>query len=140
MGGRQFSRFEYRFRIRRQLGFFIYKIFVPLTLIILMAWTVFLLPSDEIRSKISIGVTSILTLIAYQFALANVLPRISYLTRADHFIFGSWILVSLALGNAIFTSCMVHQNKRELISKVNAAGRWAYAVAFLLILGLTFVL
>jgi len=140
LGGGQFSRFEYQFRMRRQLGFFFYRAFVPLVLIILMAWTVFLLPSPEIRSKISIGVTSILTLIAYQFALANVLPRISYLTRADHFIFGSWILVSLALGNAIFTSCMVHQNKRELISKVNAAGRWAYAVAFLLILGFAFVL
>ena len=140
LGGGQFSRFEYQFRMRRQLGFFIYKVLVPLALIVLMAGTVFLLPSPEIRSQISIGVTSMLTLIAYQFSLVNMLPQISYLTRADHFIFGSWILVFLALVKSIFTSCMVHQKKRELVSKVNAVGRWAYAVAFLLILGFAFVL
>lgn len=140
LGGGQFSRFEYQFRMRRQLGFFFYKVFLPLALIILMAGTVFFLPPLEIRSQISIGVTSMLTLIAYQLAVANTLPRISYLTRADHFIFGSWILVFLALAKSIFTSCMVHQNKSALASKVNAAGRWAYAAAFLLILGFAFVL
>lgn len=140
LGGGQFSRFEYQFRMQRQLGFFIYKVFLPLALIILMAWTVFFLPSPETRSQISIGVTSMLTLIAYQLAVANTLPRISYLTRADQFIFGSWILVFLALAKSIFTSCMVHQNKGELVSKVNVAGRWAYAVAFLLLLGFAFVI
>ena len=140
LGGGQFSRFEYQFRIRRQLGFFIYKVFVPLALIVLMAWTVFFLPSTETRSQISIGVTSMLTLIAYQFALANMLPRISYVTRVDHFIFGSWILVFLSLAKSIFTSSMVHQEKAELVSTVDAVGRWAYAVAFLFVLGFAFVL
>jgi hypothetical protein len=137
--GGQFSRFEYRFRMRRQLGFFIYKVAAPLALIILMAWTVFFLPGSESRQQISIGITSMLTLIAYQFALANMLPRISYLTRADHLIFGAWILVFLALVKSIFTSCMVHQGKKELVSKVDAAGRWAYAVAFLVLFGLAYV-
>ena len=138
--GRQFSRFEYQFRVRRQLGFFIYKLLAPLALIVLMAGTVFFLPSTESRPQISIGITSMLTLIAYQFASTDMLPRISYLTRADHFIFGAWILVFLALVKSIFTSCMAHQEKKELISKVDTAGRWAYAVMFLLILGFAFVL
>ncbi|MCK5352837.1 hypothetical protein KAJ77_09650, partial [bacterium] len=132
--GRQFSRFEYQFRVGRQLGFFIYKLLAPLALIVLMAGTVFLLPSTESRPQIGIGITSMLTLIAYQFASADMLPHISYLTRADHFIFGAWILVFLALVKSIFTSCMVHQDKSELVSKVDTAGRWAYAAAFILIL------
>ena len=51
--------------------------------------------------QIGLGMTSMLTLIAYMLTLGGTLPRIAYLTRADRFFVGSAVLVFLGLVKAV---------------------------------------
>ena len=67
----------------------------------LMAYSVYFIPSTAVAQQIGVGMTSMLTLIAYLLALSNSLPKISYLTRADQFYVGAALLVFLGLMSGV---------------------------------------
>ena len=71
-----------------------------------------------------------LTLIAFQFALASTLPRVSYLTVMDVFVFGAAVLIFLALVAAVLTGVLLVAGKDELARRLNYHGRWLLPLAF----------
>jgi VIT1/CCC1 family predicted Fe2+/Mn2+ transporter len=75
----------------------------PLFLIVGMSWAVFWIDSSKIAPPIGTATVSMLTLIAYRFALGGLIPKVSYFTRMDSFITASTLLVFLALLVAILT-------------------------------------
>ena len=88
----------------------------------------------QIAPQTGIGATSMLTLIAYQFALSSSLPRISYLTRADFFLLWSLVLVFTALAEAIATAALMNYGKETVVRKMDWLFRAVYPLAFVLIL------
>ena len=113
---------------------------IPLILIVLMSGSVFFLPPESNRSQISVALTTMLTLIAYQFAFANDLPRVSYLTRTDHLILGSSILVFGALIMATTVAILLAREKEEWITLLSRVGRWVFGLAFLFVLWFSLLL
>ena len=85
-GGR-FVRFVYELHVERELGYYVFRVIVPLMFIVLMSWAVFWIDPDMAGVQIGLAATSILTLIAFMFSLNAILPRLSYLTRMDVFLF-----------------------------------------------------
>jgi len=67
----------------RHPQFYIYRFMVPLLLIIFMSWIVFWIDPTDYTTQLSISITSMLTLIAYQFLALSSLPEVPYLTRMD---------------------------------------------------------
>ncbi len=65
--GRNIAGAAYQFKIHRQSGFYIWKVLIPLSLVVLMAWAVFWIDASNSGSQISVGYTAILTLVAYRF-------------------------------------------------------------------------
>ncbi len=97
------STWIYSIAISRQAGFYIWKVIVPLCLIIFMSWTIFIIRPDQVGAQIGISTASVLTLIIFQFSLSQLVPKVSYLTRIDQFSVGAIILVFLALLESIYT-------------------------------------
>jgi hypothetical protein len=118
---------------RRDVGYYVWKLFVPLGLIVFMAWTVFFIGHDQMGPRIGISTASIFTLIAFQFSLGRVLPPISYLTRADAFVLGSSVLVYLALAETIFSGKLNVGGRVELAQRIDRHARWIYAALFVLV-------
>jgi len=118
---------------RREVGYYVWKLFVPLGLIVFMAWTVFFIGHDQMGPRIGISTASIFTLIAFQFSLGRVLPPISYLTRADAFVLGSSVLVYLALAETIFSGKLNVGGRVELAQRIDRHARWIYAALFVLV-------
>ena len=105
-GGREIAGLEGVFEARRHLGFYIGKAFVSVAIIVFMSWVVFWLGPEHVGPRLSVSVTSMLTLVAYRFLLGQSLPPVSYLTRLDYFLLGSTILVFVALIQVALTSAM----------------------------------
>jgi hypothetical protein len=124
----------------RHWGYFAWKLGVPLLLIVLMAYTVYFIPPTGVAQQVGVGMTSMLTLIAYMLALGGSLPKISYLTRADRLFVGCAVLVFLGLLKAILTTVWVAKDAKDTIRRVDRLGRWFYPVALLgiLLIGLAF--
>ena len=126
----RFARLDVELELAREWGYHAWKLGLPLTLIVLMAYGVYFIPATAAPQQIALGMTSMLTLIAYMLALGGSLPRIAYLTRADRFFVGSALLVFLGLVKALVVISL--PQRPELVERLNRWGRWLYPLAVLL--------
>jgi hypothetical protein len=129
-GGREIAGLEGAFEARRHLGFYIGKAFVSVAIIVFMSWVVFWLNPKHVGPRLSVAVTSMLTLIAYRFLLGQSLPPVSYLTRLDFFLLGTTILVFVALIQVALTSATTEERAQS----INRNSRWIFPVAFLILI------
>lgn len=121
----------------RHFEYYLWKMLVPLSLIIFMAWTVFWIEPKNVGPQIGISTATVFTLIAFQFSLGRLLPPVSYLTRADKFLLGATLLVFAALGEAILTGKLADTEREETARRVDRWARWIYAALFVVLIGFT---
>jgi gamma-aminobutyric acid receptor subunit beta len=74
--GLQYSGYVFEFTASRNVQHYILKVILPLVLIVMMSWSVFWTEPTNSNTQFSIAVTSMLTLIAYRFAVDTQLPRL----------------------------------------------------------------
>lgn len=116
----------------RDLTFFTWKLLIPLSLIVFMAYSVFWLDPAVLPSQLSLATSSVFTLIAYNFALSTMLPKSSYLTRADIFIVGCTLLVFGALYESVITGVLARKDaKKALARKIDFVARYVFPVLFI---------
>lgn len=125
---------------KRKVDFYVLRIVVPLMLIMLMSWMVFWIDPNHLEAQVGISATSILTLIAFQFTVGVLLPRISYLTRMDVFIMFTSLLVFLALVEGVTTSALATRGRQELAYKFDRWSRVLFPAAFIVGTVVAFVL
>jgi cadmium resistance protein CadD (predicted permease) len=99
---------------------------------------VFWLDPQAVAPRVSVSVTSMLTLVAYRFLLGGDLPKISYLTRLDYFLLGATILVFLALIEVTWTSAMSGRGRTEAARRLDRSSRWLFPAMFLALSVLSF--
>ena len=121
---------------KRQVGYYAVQVIFPLVMIVLMGWTALWIAPSMVPARMSVAVTTMLTLIAYRFALARFVPNLPYLTRFDYFTLGSTILIFLVLAVVAATTYLVGQNKTALAERI---ARWA-RLAFPMTFGAVFLL
>ena len=126
-----FARFDVDLDLERIWTYHAWKLGLPLTLIVLMAYGVYYIPAAAVAQQIGLGTTSMLTLIAYMLALGSTLPKIPYLTRADRFFVGSAILVFIGVMKAVMTLLVAQGPRADLVARADRWGRWLYPLAAL---------
>jgi hypothetical protein len=123
-------RVRYEFPAQRRPGFFAYKVVLPLALIVAMSWSVFWLDPRYVDAQLGVASATILTLIAFQLGLSELLPRIPYLTRMDHFVLGSTVLVFAALAEALWTSSLSARDRLPTARRIDRISRFVFPVAY----------
>jgi len=121
---------------KRQVGYYAVQVILPLMMIVLMGWTSLWIAPSLVPPRMSTAITTMLTLIAYRFALGRLVPNLSYLTRFDYFMLGSTILIFLVLLVVAASAFLVGRNKAALAERID---RWA-RLAFPIIFGAVFLL
>jgi hypothetical protein len=106
--------------VKRDTSFFKYKVIFPLILIVLMSWLVFWIDPSLVASQISVSVTAMLTMIAYRFALAGMMPRLTFLTSLDYFVLASTLMVFLSMIEVVYTA---HLSTRDQLDKARKVDR-----------------
>ena len=124
----------FSFTARRKTGYYIYKFIIPLILIVVMSWVVFLIDPKEGGTQIGVSMTAMLTLIAYRFAVSADLPKVSYVTRMDEFLLGATVLVFATLMEVIVTTMLARAEQLETARRID---RWALVVFPLLLVLVT---
>jgi hypothetical protein len=138
IGNSSHSSFEFSIPAKRLSGYYAWKVIVPLMLIVFMSWTVFWINPSQVGPQISMSATSMLTLIAFQFAMGNILPRLSYFTIMDRFMFGSTLLVFLALVESVTTNYLVTKNKEARALQLDRYCCWIFPTVFFIFVGIVF--
>jgi uncharacterized membrane protein HdeD (DUF308 family) len=123
----------------RGTSYYAWKLGLPLVLIVLMAYGVYFIPQTAVAQQIGLGMTAMMTLIAYMLTLGSTLPRISYLTRADRFFVGSSVLVFFGLVKAVVTIVLAQAPSAGVLERLDRWGRWLFPLAMLANLALAFL-
>ncbi|MGI9533933.1 MAG: hypothetical protein ACR2NW_03190 [Thermodesulfobacteriota bacterium] len=124
---------------KRYEHFYIFKFIVPLLLIVFMSWIVFWIDPTDYPTQISVSITSMLTLIAYQYLVGSSLPQVPYLTRLDKLMFLSTALVFASLVEVTVTSVLTKKNNVELARSIDNYCRYIFPALFIIILALPFI-
>jgi hypothetical protein len=127
------SGFSLTFLAKRHTGHFIVKVILPLILIVAMSWVVFWIDPQEIGSQLNVSVTTMLTLIAYRFAVGRDLPHVSYLTSIDYFILGATFLVFFSLIEVVIISSLAKNNNLPMASAIDRWSRVLFPLSFVLL-------
>lgn len=135
--GREISGYLLTFDGSRHLGFWAGKALISVTIIVAMSWVVFWIDPKYIAPRLSVAVTSMLTLIAYRFLLGGVLPHLSYLTRMDYFLIGSTLLVLITVIQVAVTTQAEDRDHGRKARRINAASRWFFPGAFFALMAIT---
>jgi len=128
--GMQYSGYAFEFTASRNVQHYILKVILPLVLIVMMSWAVFWIDPVTSNSQISIAVTSMLTLIAYRFAVDSQLPRLPYMTRLDAFFLTSTLLVFFSLIEVLVTTILENNQQTERAKKIDRYCRVIFPVIF----------
>jgi hypothetical protein len=129
-----FARFEYAMEVTRDLSFYVWKIVVPLVLIVFASWSVFWIDPTQMGVQIGIGTSMLLTIVAFLFTLQNLLPEISYLTRLDIFVYSSLVLVFLAFVEALVTCTLAARGKEVTARQIDRWARKLYTGLYALVI------
>jgi hypothetical protein len=91
--GESVNEVRFTIAIARHFNFYIWKVFLPLLLMVVLSWTVFWIDPRELSSQVQISITTILTVIAFAFAIQANLPKVPYLTFIDVFFLICYLFV-----------------------------------------------
>jgi len=79
--------------VKRQSFFLVRLVVFPLLLIVMLSWSVFWMDRASLGDRISLSFIGILTAVAYQTVVSEILPQISYVTLIHGFINVSFIFM-----------------------------------------------
>src|SRR5205809_6902270 len=128
----QYSGYAFEFTASRNVEHYLLKVILPLVLIVIMSWAVFWIDPIHANSQISVAVTSMLTLIAYRFAVDTQLPRLPYMTRLDAFILTSTLLVFFSLIEVLITTILETSRRTGRAKKIDRYCRAIFPAMFLI--------
>lgn len=112
--------------VRRHVTFHLIKFFLPLFVIVAIAFSAFWIDPEDLNSRVNVGVTCMLAAIAFQFAEGSTLPEVSYLTLADRVYAACYIAVALSLFAAIFSNALVRRGDKPSAMRLHRWGRVAF--------------
>jgi hypothetical protein len=128
------TRLDHTIVVARRWGYFIWKFVLPLSFIVLMAWSAFWIDPDAIGPQVGVATASVFSLVAFLIGLRGVLPPVDYLTRIDELVISATVLVFLALGEAIITTRLAMNGRREAAVRIDRRTRWVYLGLFVVAL------
>ncbi|MFI4955010.1 MAG: hypothetical protein ACHP9Y_03765, partial [Gammaproteobacteria bacterium] len=118
--------------IKRDPTFYIWKVFLPLLLMVILSWTVLWIEPSELSSQAQISVTTILTVIAFSFAISSSMPKVPYLTLIDIFFLTCYFFAFITAIEMTSMHFLGLRNHKQISRKVQKTSRIILPTSFAL--------
>jgi hypothetical protein len=99
--------------IERHWEQYLFKIIIPVFLILSVAWFVLWIPTREFETRLTTSMVALLSLIAYNFVFADDVPKLNYLTALDKYILLSYIFCCIPTFMSIWFSRFISTNQKK---------------------------
>jgi len=83
--------------VERQGQFVMRLVIGPLLLVVILSWSVFWMDHSSVGDRMSVSFVGLLTAVAYQIVLGDILPHISYLTPVNVFVNISFMIMCASI-------------------------------------------
>jgi hypothetical protein len=125
-----FSRLTLAIDIERKVGFYLWKILLPLLIIVALSWSVFWMVEDKFGVRVRASATGVLTIVAFQFVASQNLPRIGYLTLMDKIMVISFLLLTTTVLQSYIVSRYQDGNPAKALL-IDRHSRWIFPLSYL---------
>jgi len=112
--GYPYKGFRLFLEVKRLSSYYIYKVIIPILLILSISWSVFWIDRSQIEAKVNITIVALLSLIAYNLSVDEVLPKLDYLTFMDAFIFLSYFYTGAATILCVYSYYRYRKYRRKI--------------------------
>nr|UOL66827.1 gamma-aminobutyric acid receptor subunit GRD-like [Frankliniella occidentalis] len=85
-GAEEFSMISAMFHLRRNTGYYTLQVFVPCGLIVCSSWVSFWIDPDAVPARVSLAVTTVLSMTTMGFGGRSSMPKVNYATALDWFV------------------------------------------------------
>lgn len=106
-----YSRVIFEVKAKRLSGYYEWQVLFPLLIIILASFSIFWI--KEFGSQIGVGFTLMLTVVAFNFYSASILPKLPYNTFIEYVIIVGYIFIFLGILAVIINHRINGEEKKE---------------------------
>ena len=122
------SSFSFRFEANRHLNYYVFRIFLPILIIIFVSWFTFFI--KDYSKRVDVTGANLLLFIAFNFTISNDLPRLGYITFIDFIIVSAFIVTSLVFIMAVYIKRLEGEGKQILAKRLDKYVLWLYPFAY----------
>ncbi|XP_045581084.2 glycine receptor subunit alpha-2 isoform X2 [Procambarus clarkii] len=102
------------FDLRRNIGYHLVQSYLPTSLIVVVSWVSFWLDVDAIPSRVTLGVTTLLTVCSESTSFRDKMPTVSYVKALDIWMGSCTAFVFLALVEFTVVNHIARHHRRFL--------------------------
>ncbi|KAG8178587.1 hypothetical protein JTE90_021007 [Oedothorax gibbosus] len=99
------------FTLKRRLGYYLFHTYIPTCLIVIMSWVSFWIKPEAVPARVTLGVTSLLTLSTQHAKSQASLPPVSYIKAIDIFMSSCTFFVFLSLMEYAFVNVVLEDEQ-----------------------------
>lgn len=130
-GARKLSdAFELTVDVQRRPYYVIRLVGFPLAIIVLLSFSVFWMDRSSLGDRINVSFIGILTGVAYQIVISDILPRISYVTLMHGFLNLSFLTMCATVVINLVVGSMDKRGKFEVGDRIDRRCRWVFPLVY----------
>ncbi|XP_035945444.1 gamma-aminobutyric acid receptor subunit delta isoform X4 [Halichoerus grypus] len=109
----QFPRLSLHFHLRRNRGVYIIQSYMPSILLVAMSWVSFWISQAAVPARVSLGITTVLTMTTLMVSARSSLPRASAIKALDVYFWICYVFVFAALVEYAFAHFSADYRKKQ---------------------------
>ena len=124
------SAVAFEFPIDRNSGFLLQMIVLPLLILVGLSWSVFWMDAESLGDRMAISFVGILTVVAFQIVVSDMLPRIPYFTILSTFLLISYLTLVAGVIVNLTVGAIDRRGDQALGNRIDRTCRWLFPLGY----------
>ena len=125
------SRFIFSFTAPRHVNYYIFQVFVPILLIIIVSWISFFL--KDYGRRIEVASANLLLFIAFSWSLSDNYPRLGYLTFLDAVMAIMFVVNASLVAYNVWLRRLEMNGQGERADRIDTVLDWVYPIGYVIL-------